>query len=881
MTDLREQLQQTLGDSYQLEQELGGGGMSRVFVAHEKSLGRKVVVKVLPPDMAAAVSIDRFRREIQLAAQLQHPHIVPLLSAGETGGLPYFTMPFVRGESLRARLSHGELPISETIRILREIASALAYAHENHIVHRDIKPENILISGGSAMVTDFGVAKALSASSDASGHSLTSLGVALGTPAYMAPEQATADPNTDYRADIYALGVVGYEMLSGSTPFPGRSPQATLAAQVTDTPEVVTKRRPAIPPLLAALVMKSLEKRPADRQQSATDVIHELDALSTPSGGLPPTMALPAAAPRSSKRNLVMGLGAVAAIGVIAFAATRFRSSPGAANTAESVVPAIAVLPFENRGRPEGQEFTDGMTEEITNRLASVHGLRVIGRQSARSYAATQKTPQQIAHELGVQYILTGTVRWDKGSDGKELVRVSPALLRTADATQVWGDAYQTVLSGMFDVQSKVATEVAGALNVALLAPEKNALVAKPTNNVDAYTHYLRGNEILIRSIDPKSFRAAIDELEKAVAADPGFALAYARLSEANTEYYWYNGDRSAERLKRAKAAVDKALTLDPSLAAAHLALGIYYYHGFLDYERALPELNAAERTRPNDYEAVFFKGALLRRSGKWKEGIADMHRALELEPRVPVNYSDLGQTVLMLREYDESARLSDQALVLDSTDAVSYSNKSRIAIARDGDVPAAIRIARKGFDAASSRSLAAGFALGNGWPDTVDPVIRDAAENFLWNADFGEKSTFFVSKMNLYWESNDRQRARIYADSAIAALAVRIRQQPQDALYYSHLALAYATLGNKAEAHAAIDKARSASTWSKDAFSRADWMLTHAIALERLGENQAAISRLEELLRTPSGVSRNLLRLHPEFVELRKDPGFQKLIQG
>ena len=305
MAELRKQLQTTLGDSYQLEQELGGGGMSRVFVAHETSLGRKVVVKVLPHEMAAAVSIDRFRREIQLAAQLQHPHIVPLLSAGETGGLPYFTMPFVKGESLRARLTHGELPVSESIRILREIASALAYAHENHVVHRDIKPENILISGGSAMVTDFGVAKAVSASTGAEGHSLTSLGVALGTPAYMAPEQATADPNTDYRADIYALGVVAYEMLTGSTPFPGRSPQSTLAAQVTEAPDSVTKRRPAVPPQLAALVMKCLEKRPADRPQTAADVMHELDALSTPSGGLTPTSALPAATSVGSFRTTV------------------------------------------------------------------------------------------------------------------------------------------------------------------------------------------------------------------------------------------------------------------------------------------------------------------------------------------------------------------------------------------------------------------------------------------------------------------------------------------------------------------------------------------------------------------------------------------------
>jgi len=626
-------------------------------------------------------------------------------------------------------------------------------------------------------------------------------------------------------------------------------------------------------------VMKCLEKRPADRPQTAADVMHELDALSTPSGGMTPTSALPAARQSSLARRAGIAAAGVAALAIIGFVAMRARSAPQASTA--SVVPAIAVLPFENRGRPEGQEFTDGMTEEITNRLSSVRGLRVIGRQSASAYAATTKTPQQISQELGVQYILTGTVRWDKGSDGKEMVRVSPALLRTNDATQVWADAYQTVLSGMFEVQSKVATEVANALNVALLAPEKNALVAKPTNSVDAYTHYLRGNELLVRSIEPKGYRAAINELEKAVAADPSFALAYARLSEANTEYYWFNGDRSAERLKRAKAAVDKALELDPSLAAAHLALGVYYYHGFLDYDHALPELDAAEKARPNDYEAVFFKGAMLRRSGKWKEGVADMRHALELEPRLPVNYSDLGETVFMLRDYDESVRLSDQALVLDSTDAPSYNNKSRVAIARDGDVAGAVRIARKAFDVAPSRSLATGTALGNGWPGTLDPVIRDAAEKISWNADFGDKSTFLVSKMNLYWESNDKPRARIYADSAIATLAVRIREQPQDAVYYSHLAVAQATLGHRAEAHAAIEKARSALTWSKDAFSRGDWTLNHAVALERLGESEGAISRLDELLRVPSPLSRNLLRLHPEFAELRKDPRFQRLIQG
>jgi serine/threonine-protein kinase len=317
LSALQQQLQTTLGDAYRLESELGGGGMSRVFVAHETALGRKVVIKVLLPELAASVSVDRFRREIQLAAQLQHPHIVPLLSAGEFGGLPYFIMPFVTGESLRARVTRsGELPIPESIRILRDVVSALAYAHSFGVIHRDIKPDNVLISGGVAVVTDFGVAKAVSASSG--GHTsiaLTTMGVALGTPAYMAPEQASGDQNVDHRADIYALGVTAYEMLTARVPFLGRTTQATLAAHVLEMPEPIERLRPVIPPALGALVMSCLAKRPADRPQAASDVLNSLDAIATPGSGSVPTTVVtvprPIVAPRKNRPILAAGVATV------------------------------------------------------------------------------------------------------------------------------------------------------------------------------------------------------------------------------------------------------------------------------------------------------------------------------------------------------------------------------------------------------------------------------------------------------------------------------------------------------------------------------------------------------------------------------------------
>ena len=285
--DIQDRLQQALGPAYVIERELGGGGMSRVFLAHEAALGRKVVIKVLRPELAEALSAERFKREVKLAARLQHPHIVPLLAAGEFGdSVLYYTMPFVEGESLRARLEReGGLPVNDTVRVLSEVAGALAYAHRLGIVHRDIKPENILLSDGNALVADFGIAKAISASRDGESESdarrsstLTAAGTSLGTPMYMAPEQAVGG-TVDHRADLYAVGVVGYEMLAGRAPFEGRSPQQLMAAHATQPPEPIARFRTSVPAALGGLVMQLLEKNPADRPQSADELRRRLDGL--------------------------------------------------------------------------------------------------------------------------------------------------------------------------------------------------------------------------------------------------------------------------------------------------------------------------------------------------------------------------------------------------------------------------------------------------------------------------------------------------------------------------------------------------------------------------------------------------------------------------
>ena len=506
MSDLRDEVQKELGDAYTLEQELTGGGMSRVFVARDNALGRQVVIKILPPEMAAAVSSQRFRREVQLAANLQHAHIVPLHSAGEINGLPYFTMPFVKGESLKTHLAKvGELPLSEAIRILREVASALAYAHENGIVHRDIKPDNILISGDSAVVTDFGVAKALTASSDSTS-GLTSMGVALGTPAYMAPEQATADPHLDHRADIYALGVMAYEMITGTTPFANRTPQATLAAHVTETPEPIIRKRSNTPPGLAAIVMRCLEKRASDRPQSARELVNQLDALTTPSGGLTPTASYRVPVKRPGLMiPAAMALAAV--LGLAAFATSRFKSDDKDPSATFASQKSIAVLPFRNlSGDPANDFFSDGLSEELLDVLGEIRGLRVAARGSSFQFKGKEVDVREIGEKLGVETVLDGSVR--KSGDQ---VRITAQLIDTKNGYQLWSETFDRKMDDVFALQNQITRSIGEALNLQFASG--SARVAKGRAvSPEAWELYLKG-VFAVRGGSETSLKSALSTM--------------------------------------------------------------------------------------------------------------------------------------------------------------------------------------------------------------------------------------------------------------------------------------------------------------------------------------------------------------------------------
>jgi eukaryotic-like serine/threonine-protein kinase len=479
-TDIRALLQESLGAAYSLDRELGGGGMSRVFVARDHALGRRVVVKVLPPELAAALSVERFKREIMLAAAMQHPNIVPVLSTGNTEQLPYFVMPFVEGESLRVRLGRGPLSVREAVSVMKDVARALAFAHGRGVIHRDIKPDNIIISGATATVTDFGVAKAVAASRAGpvrgmveartpGGSTITHAGVSLGTPMYMAPEQAAADPNTDHRADLYALGIVAYEMLVGAPPFQGRSPQALLAAQLTELPRPISQRRYGVPAALERLIMQCLEKNPADRPRNAADIVRALDDPELLSSA--PAVAPQAAATqrrRMRERWLMTGgtLLVVALSGAYALGAfDRGGSSPSDSTLAPA---SIAVLPIADASPANvGRDLAEGLTEAVTNALGRVPGLRVASRTAAAG-AQGQGGPLEIGRSLGVGKLVEGTLQRQG-----EVYRVTVRMLDVRDGFTEWSETYDRPVARGFAAQDEIANEVAAAIawRMALPAP--------------------------------------------------------------------------------------------------------------------------------------------------------------------------------------------------------------------------------------------------------------------------------------------------------------------------------------------------------------------------------------------------------------------------
>jgi TolB-like protein/tRNA A-37 threonylcarbamoyl transferase component Bud32/tetratricopeptide (TPR) repeat protein len=660
---LGEKLQSSLGTAYTITRELGGGGMARVFVADEEALGRKVVVKVVAPELAEGMSAERFAREVRLAARLQHANIVPVLSAGATGGMPYYTMPFVDGLSLRARIQQGPAPIPEAVSILRDVARALAYAHAQGVVHRDIKPENILLSGGAAVVADFGIAKALSASrtqadvTSSATQGLTQVGTSLGTPAYMAPEQAVGDPSTDHRADLYAWGVVAWELLAGAHPFTDRTTtHALIAAHVRDLPPPLAERRSDVPPALAALVMRCLEKDPARRPASANELLESLDAVSTP-------IASPAS-PTDARRRWPL---AAAAVFVVAAGGAWLIGRPHGVATMASAAPAasaksLAVLPFASVGGDTANiYFAEGIADELTTALARLPELHLAGRSSAARFKQQNASAQEIGTALGVGAVLDGKVR-----RAGDRIRVSAELTSTTDGHLLWSESYERELKDVFAVQDDITRSIVGALQVTLAGgASPSEASAHGTTNLAAYDLYLRGLRLYRKR--GAGLAQADQYLTQAIALDSNFARAYAMLASVLCVTPYYSTQTMHEVLPRARAAAERAVALDSTLPEAHAALGHVHTEAF-EWQDAERELRRATALGPDNAELFFRLGFMLFTTGRVHEAITAFDRARALDPFYSMAAAYSAWSMALAGRSEEATAEARRSLELDPT---------------------------------------------------------------------------------------------------------------------------------------------------------------------------------------------------------------------
>jgi eukaryotic-like serine/threonine-protein kinase len=588
--------------------------MATVYLAEDLKHRRKVAIKVLRPELAAALGPERFLREIEIAAGLTHPHIIALYDSGQAGGFLYYVMPCIRGESLRQRLlREKQLPIGEALRVTQQVASALHYAHARGLVHRDIKPENILLHEGVALVADFGVAWAASAAGDR----LTATGLALGTPAYMSPEQASGEAVLDARSDVYSLGCVLYELLAGEPPYTGVTAQAVIAKRFTDPVPAVRRLRPTVPPAMEQAVMKALASVPADRFESAEAFANALTA---------PASAQP-----------------------------RARS--------------VAVLPFLNLSTdPENEFFADGITEDVTAQLSKIRSLKVISRTSAMPFKKREQSLREIGAKLDVATLLEGSVR-RAGSR----VRIVAQLIDAETDQHLWAQTYDRDLTDIFAIQSDVALQIAAALEAELSADEKRRIRKAPTDDLQAYQLYIVGQQCLTRWTQ-EGIDKGIDYLEQAVARDPGYALAYTALGYVYTDMGLGVAGAlpSDEAFRRAKAAVGRALEIDPGLAEAHAVLGYLRFGCDFDWQGAEVELKRAIELNPNSGNAYDYYGLLLAALERYDEALVMQQRAHELDPLVHRGI-DITTTLLRAGRYDEALRTVNRVLDVDPHFALAH----------------------------------------------------------------------------------------------------------------------------------------------------------------------------------------------------------------
>ncbi|MBN1896028.1 protein kinase [bacterium] len=877
---------------YKILEKLGEGGMGVVYKAEDLKLKRCVALKFLPPELTRDEEAKkRFIQEAQAASSLDHPNICTIHEIAETNdGRMFMVMPCYEGETLKERISHvganggSPLRIDECLDIAIQIAQGLAKAHEKGIVHRDIKPANVFVTAdGTVKVLDFGLSKLPDRTLR------TKAGTMLGTAAYMSPEQASGK-DVDRRSDIWAIGVILYEMITGVRPFTGEYEQAVIYSILNDTPEPVTARRSQVPVDLERIVDQALAKNPSERYQYVDEMLTDLRSIAskTPGGVMTPKTAI-----RKKGRAYRLGAMAILAAGVIACILYLLRSVPFSKKPDMDTRKMIVVLPFENLGSAEDEYFANGTTDAITARLAVISGLGVISRQSAMQYKKTTKSVRQIGSELGVHYLLEGTVQRERPGDPASRVRVIPQLIRVADDTHVWAGTYDENMNEVFRVQSDIAERVATQLDIALLESERRAVEKRPTENLAAYEYYLRGMDYA-NSVVVSEVEKAVDLLEKAVSLDPQFAEAWAHLAIAHRDLYWAF-DRPGELVFLKKAA-ERAQQLAPDLPETHLALGHVAYSERA-FDRALGQFEKADRMQPSGETAKAI-GFTLRRLGRWQDALNYAEKARTLLPRSYFIYSDLlGGTRQGLRMYDQAQQDADQAIRLSPGTADGHVTKLQVLLAK-GDLNAA-QEAMLEMSRQIDMARAAEYALPQGmvvW--CAGSFLRLLPETFTMAFNAFEAgsldryrgiqpamvATAHFARALIFEATGERAWAISRYDSARIHFESLIRSNPQSAyvpVYQSDLGLTYAGLDHCEEAMRMGEEAVRMMPISRDAVVGPALIGNLAEIYVRCGKYEEAIDQLETWLSVPSAVSIPLLRIDPVWGPLRDNPRFRKLAGG
>jgi TolB-like protein/predicted Ser/Thr protein kinase/cytochrome c-type biogenesis protein CcmH/NrfG len=871
-----------LGD-YELLKEVGRGGQGVVFRARQKSLNRIVALKVISlGQWASKAHLKRFRLEAEAAAKLEHPGIVPIHDVGERDGSCYFSMKFVEGGQLDEVARHEPMPVRRAAELIAKVALTVHYAHEHGILHRDIKPGNILLDAkGEPHLTDFGLARLVETESR-----FTQTLDVIGTPSYMAPEQAVGNnAAVGSVTDVYGLGAVLYQLLTGHPPFAGGTTYETINLLLDTEPRPPRLLNPKIDRDLSTICLKCLEKDPKRRYASALSLAEDLERWLKHEPIRARHTGVFLRGRKWVQRNPTSALLAgslialAAATGWIVWKSELIR---------QPLATGIAVLPFENMGgEKEHAEFADGVQDDILTKLAKINDLKVISRTSVMEYRG-KRNVHQIGDALRVSHVLEGSAR-----RSGDRVHLNAQLIDTRTDTHVWAEEYDRDLNDLFAVQSEIAQKVAQHLHAKLSTTEKASIEEKPTQDLVAYDFYVRAVSLITIGLAPSqaglvNFSDAVDLLNKAVARDPNFLLAYCQLAFVHDLIYngdtWVHHretDHTPARLSLAQSAIDSAFRLRPDSGEAHLALGWHLYWGYSDYDRARAELALAQQSLPNDARAFALAGLIDRRQSRWADAIRNLERACELDPRNGLDLVTLATTYLWLHDYDQMVRIMDRIISTDPGRRIPRMFRARIDLERRADTGPLRALIEK--------------ILTNEPGSEKDPFV---AEHRLDLAFYDRDLDAAGSLVAAIPEKNERdfllgRIASLKGDVASARSAFlrarteteeELRANPDDMNLFFRLAQIDALLGRKQEALSEGRRAMELVPAAQEAmfgFCPNEVCATKSFALlcARVGETDLALEQLEGVTKIPGGPTYGELRLDPMWDVLRGNPRFEKIV--